>query len=404
MQNPHMGCLGSQDLGQITWRRHPHGASRVSDLPAGSPASHDSDGFRLVHLGFDRVECAGNCPGPRNDGGENECLVIGGRHADAIVEPTGLYRNPTGESLMVRVALLSGGVGGARLARGLYALDGVDTSVIVNVGDDEVVYGVDVSPDVDTVIYTLASVEGPHGWGIEGDGTEVMAHLEAFGIDTSFRIGDRDLATNLFRTQMLRDGATLSEVTRRASSAFGLDATILPVTDDPVRTMLHVDDGWIRFQEYFVIRGQKDTVLDIRFDGADEASPAPGVLEAIRDADVALVAPSNPPLSIWPILAVPGVADALARSPRVICVSPLFGGRALKGPAHVVLRSLGMSPGNRGVVEAYKGLLDDLVIDVGDAPDRSRLADMGLRVHVHDTRISDPDAAATFAEWLMSLL
>ncbi len=305
---------------------------------------------------------------------------------------------------MVRIALLSGGVGGARLARGLYALDGIDASIIVNVGDDEVVYGLDVSPDIDTVLYTLASVEGPHGWGIEGDAADVMSHLEALGLDTSFHIGDRDLATNLARTQMLRDGASLSEVTRRIASALGVAATILPVTDDTVRTMLRVDDGWIRFQEYFVLRGQKDTVHDIRFDGADVATPAPGVLDAVRAADVVLIAPSNPPLSIWPILAIPDVADAVAASPRVICVSPLFGGRALKGPAHVVLRSLGMSAGNRGVVEAYRSLLDDLVIDIGDAPDRSQLSDMGLRVHVHDTRISESGAASAFAEWLIGLL
>ena len=355
-------------------------------------------------MGLDRVECVADRPGTRDDSGKNERLVIGGRHADAIVEPAGLYRNPTGEPPMVRVALLSGGVGGARLARGLYALDGVDTSIIVNVGDDEVVYGLDVSPDIDTVLYTLASVEGPHGWGIEGDSADVMSHLESLGLDTTFRIGDRDLATNLLRTQMLRDGASLSEVTSRIASALGVAATVLPVTDDTVRTMLRVDDGWIRFQEYFVLRGQKDPVRDIRFDGAELATPAQGVLDAIRAADVVLIAPSNPPLSIWPILAIPDVADAVAAAPRVICVSPLFGGRALKGPAHAVLRSLGMSAGNRGVVEAYRGLLDDLVIDIGDAPDRSRLSDMGLRIHVHDTRISESDAAAAFAEWLMGLL
>jgi LPPG:FO 2-phospho-L-lactate transferase len=306
--------------------------------------------------------------------------------------------------LMVRVALLSGGVGGARLARGLHGLSSVDTSIIVNVGDDERIYGVDVSPDIDTVVYTLAEIEGPQGWGIDEDEMRVMEHLETFGIDTSFKIGDRDLATNLYRTQRLGAGATLSEVTREITSALGIDASILPASNDPLRTMLQVHDGWIRFQEYFVTRGQKDTVLDVRFEGADAATPAPGVVEAIEGADVILIAPSNPPLSIWPILSVPAIAGAVAAASRVICVSPLFGGRALKGPAHVVLRSLGMSPGNLGVVEAYKGLIDDFVIDVGDAPDRGRLADTGLAVHVHDTRISDPSAAVAFAEWLMELL
>lgn len=355
-------------------------------------------------MSVDRIERVGHGPGSRDDSSKDRHVVIGGRHADAIVEPTEPYRNPIGDELMVRAALLSGGVGGARLARGLYGLSGVDTSIIVNVGDDEVIYGVDVSPDIDTVVYTLAEVEGPHGWGLDGDAMEVMQHLEAFGVDTSFRIGDRDLATDLFRTHRLRAGATLSEVTREVATVFGIHASILPASDDAVRTVLRVQDGWIRFQEYFVERGQKDTVLDVRFEGADTATPAPGVLDAINGADVVLIAPSNPPLSIWPILSIPAIADAVAAAPRVICVSPLFGGRALKGPAHVVLRSLGMSPGNRGVVEAYRGLIHDLVIDVGDAPDRGRLADLDLRVHVHDTRISERAVAVDFAEWLLGLL
>jgi LPPG:FO 2-phospho-L-lactate transferase len=320
------------------------------------------------------------------------------------VEPTGLYRNPTEGAAVTRIALLSGGVGGARLARGFNALDGVDLSVVVNIGDDDIIYGLDVSPDIDTVLYTLAEIEGPHGWGIANDRFDVMAHLESFGIDTTFRIGDRDLATSLFRTRLHRDGVPLSDVTRLIGAAFDVDTTVLPASDDPVRTLLRVDDGWIRFQEYFVVRAQRDVVHDIRFDGADRSSPAPGVLDAITQADAVVIAPSNPPLSIWPILGVPGIADAVSSARRVIGVSPLFGGRALKGPAHAVLRSLGMSAGNRGVMEAYRGLLHDFVIDVGDAPDRDRLMDHALRVHVHDTRIAEPTAAIAFAEWLVDLL
>jgi len=306
---------------------------------------------------------------------------------------------------MMHVALLSGGVGGARLARGLDGLDDIDLSVIVNVGDDDVIYGLNLSPDIDTVTYTLAGMEGPHGWGIDGDEFEVMRQLSSFGIDTSFRIGDRDLATNLFRTKLLREGAPLSEVTRLIGSAFSLRASVLPVTDDRLRTMIRVGtDTWIRFQEYFVVRSHRDEVLDIRFDGAEQSEPAPGVLDALADADVVVIAPSNPPLSIWPMLAVPGVAAAVASANRVICISPLFGGRALKGPAHAVLRSLGMSAGNRGVLEAYQGLLHDFVIDLGDAPDRSRLGDVAVRIHVRDTRIADPVAARDFAAWMIDLL
>ncbi|NIA24117.1 MAG: 2-phospho-L-lactate transferase [Gammaproteobacteria bacterium] len=306
---------------------------------------------------------------------------------------------------MIRVALLSGGVGGARLARGLDALDDIDLSVIVNVGDDDVIYGLNVSPDIDTVTYTLAGLEGQHGWGIDGDEFEVMDHLSSFGIDTSFRIGDRDLATNLFRTKLLQDGTPLSEVTRLIGSAFSLRASVIPVTDDRLQTIIRVDDEmWIRFQEYFVMRSHKDEVLDVHFNGADQSEPAPGVLDAIADADLVAIAPSNPPLSIWPMLAVPGVADAVASAKRVICVSPLFGGRALRGPAHTVLRSLGMSAGNKGVLEAYHGLLHDFVIDLGDAPDRSRLNGLGVRIHIRDTRIADPPAARDFAAWMIDLL
>jgi LPPG:FO 2-phospho-L-lactate transferase len=305
---------------------------------------------------------------------------------------------------MTKIALLSGGVGGARLARGFYSLDELQLSVIVNVGDDEVIYGLDVSPDLDTVVYTLARSEGAHGWGLEGDGFQVMDHLSGFGIDTTFRIGDRDLATNLFRTKLLKDGSSLSEATRLIRSGFGVDANVMPVTDDWLRTMVRIDNGWIRFQEYFVMRSQSDDVLDVRFEGATESKPAPGVLEAILGADAVVIAPSNPPLSIWPILSVPGVAETVGAARRVIAISPLFGGMALKGPAHSVLRSLGMPAGNRGVLEAYRGLLHDFVIDVGDAPDRSRLADQGVRIHVRDTRIAEPSPAAEFAAWLVDLL
>lgn len=306
---------------------------------------------------------------------------------------------------MNRITLLSGGVGGARLARGLDALDDVELSVIVNVGDDDTIYGLDVSPDIDTVVYTLAGVEGERGWGLVDDDLTVMQALSAFPIDTSFQVGDRDLATNLFRTKLRSDGVPLSEVTRLISAAFSVNAAVMPATDDPVKTRVKVEqENWLRFQEYFVVRSHRDEVLDVRFDGADDARPAPGVLEAISDAEAVVIAPSNPPLSIWPILAIPGIAEAIANARRVICVSPLFGGRALKGPAHAVLRSLGMSAGNRGVLEAYNGLLHDFVIDLGDAPDRSRLDGMGVRIHVRDTRIAEPSASEDFAAWMVELL
>ncbi len=303
----------------------------------------------------------------------------------------------------MQIALLSGGVGGARMARSLLAA-GASLTVVVNVGDDERVLGLDVSPDLDTVIYTLAGVEGKPGWGIDGDTTTVMETLEGLGGDTRFTLGDRDLATHLARTSWLRDGVPLSEVTARLSAAHGLSVPVVPATDDRLRTELRTDDGWLPFQEYFVHRRHADAVHEVRFVGAEASRPAPGVLDALDDADVIVIGPSNPPLSIWPILAIPGIPDAVADHRRVVAVSPLFGGKALKGPADRVLQSLGLPAGNAGVVAAYEGLLSDLVVDSGDAHDRGMLSGPDLHVHVADTRISDPARAKDFGQWLLELL
>jgi LPPG:FO 2-phospho-L-lactate transferase len=291
-------------------------------------------------------------------------------------------------------------VGGARLARGLDACC-APLTVVVNVGDDEQVYGVHVSPDLDTVTYTLAGREGPEGWGVAGDTFTVLGHLERLGADTSFRLGDADLALNLLRTQALRGGEPLSAVTARLAAALGVGPAILPATDDRLRTRVRTADGtWLPFQEYFVLRGHRDPVVEVAYDGADEAVPAPGVVEAIGTADLVVVAPSNPPLSIWPILAVPGVREAVARRPAV-AVSPLFGGKPLKGPADRVMAGLGLPPGNAGVLAAYPGLLDTLVVDRDDAADVDALASPHLRVLAADTRITEPAAAARFASWLL---
>ncbi|MGZ5384279.1 MAG: 2-phospho-L-lactate transferase CofD family protein [Acidimicrobiia bacterium] len=306
---------------------------------------------------------------------------------------------------MKKVVLLSGGVGGARLARGLAALDDVDLTVVVNVGDDEVVYGLHVSPDLDTVLYTMAGVEGPDGWGLTADSFTVMKRLALFGTDTRFRIGDRDLATNLFRTQELLAGETLSGITARAATALGTPGTVLPATEQTLRTMIKTaEEEWLSFQEYFVMRGHTDEVADLRFDGAATAQATPGVVRAIEEADAVVIGPSNPPLSIWPILAIGEISTAVESAQRVLAVSPLFGGRALKGPTKEVMASLGLPSGNAGVVAAYGGLLHDLVIDTGDAGDRSELGELGVKIHVGDTRIADPTAAWSFAEWLVDLL
>ena len=301
------------------------------------------------------------------------------------------------------MTLLSGGVGGARAARGFAAvLDPADLTVIVNVGDDDRVHGVHVSADVDTVVYTLAGIEGPNGWGRAGDTLTVMGALEGLGADTTFRLGDLDLATCLARTEALAAGEALSAVTARIAAALGARHRVIPATDDRLRTRVRSTGGeWIPFQEYFVLRGHQDSVDEIEFDGSEQAKPAPGVIEAIGDADLVVIAPSNPPLSIWPILAIREIHDAVLAHPRVIAVSPLFGGKALKGPADRVMASLRLPPGTAGVLAAYRALLDDLIVDKGDADEE---VDAGsVRIHALDTRIADPARAARFAREVLAL-
>ena len=304
-----------------------------------------------------------------------------------------------------RVTLLSGGVGGARMARGLAAvLPPESLTVVVNVGDDEDFYGLHVSPDLDTVAYTLAGREGPQGWGLAGDTFAVMEHLAALGVDTRFRVGDIDLATNLARTAALRGGQQLSAATGRLAAALGLGCRLLPATDDRLRTRVRTTGGeWLAFQDYFVLRRCRDEVSEVRYEDAAAARPAPGVLEALAAASMVVIAPSNPPLSIWPILAVPGIREAVAAAPRVIAVSPLFGGKALKGPADRVMAALGLPPSNAGVLAAYAGLLSDLVVDEGDRTDLVTLGEGPVRLHAADTRITDPAAAARFAARLLDL-
>ncbi len=301
----------------------------------------------------------------------------------------------------MNVVELSGGVGGARMARGLAAVPSVNSTVVVNVGDDEDIHGLHVSADLDTVVYTLAGVEGPDGWGRSSDTFALNDELARFGVDNRFRLGDLDLALNLFRTQALATGKLLSTITAEIARSFGILSRVIPATDDPLRTEVRIEGGeWLSFQEYFVIRGNRDTVEELRYAGSDSAQPAPGVLKAIEAADIVVIAPSNPPLSIWPIMAVDEIRQAIKRHQRVVAVSPLFGGKALKGPADRVMASLGLPAGNAGVIEAYAGLIDMLVVDTEDADDASRLS--GVEVMVTDTRIMDATRAQELAEEILA--
>jgi len=282
------------------------------------------------------------------------------------------------------------------------AVDGL--TVVVNVGDDDYMYGAYVAADLDTVTYTLAGMEGPRGWGLDGDTFNVMEALSARGVDTAFQLGDRDLATCLIRTEAIRRGHSLSEVTARIALSLGVEPQVVPATDDEVRTMVQCGDGsWLSFQEYFVHRHHQDEVTALRYDGIGAAHPAPGVVESITAADVVVIAPSNPALSIWPILNIPGIRAALAATKRVVAVSPLFGGKALKGPADRVLASLGLPSGTAGILQAYSGLLDILVIDSQDEADEA-LSTPETAIVATNTRIATAEEGARFGAWLMDTI
>jgi LPPG:FO 2-phospho-L-lactate transferase len=303
---------------------------------------------------------------------------------------------------VTRVVELSGGVGGARLGRGIDALPDVDLTVVVNVGDDLPLHGLQVCPDLDTMVYTLAGVEGPHGWGRAGDSFRANTELAVFGVDNGFQLGDLDLALKIYRSHRLALGDTLTEVTSSVCAGFGIRSRILPASDEPVRTMVTTTDGSrLNFREYFVDRGHRDHVVKLEFDGAQQATPAPGVLEAIDEADLLVIGPSNPPLSIWPILAIEAIEQAVRRHPNVIAISPLIGGRALKGPADVVMADLGLGSGSSAVLASYEGLIETLVVDVTDIVDEGEFD--GVGVVALETRIADPADAANLARGILSL-
>lgn len=296
----------------------------------------------------------------------------------------------------MKVTVLSGGVGGARFLRGVVdVVDPASVTAIVNVGDDLEVLGLSVSPDLDSVVYALAELaDDERGWGRADETWNALATVEALGGDAWFRLGDRDLGLHLVRTQALHAGEPLSAITARVTAALGLEVTILPATDDPVRTWLDTPNGSFDFQHWFVARGHRDPVDRVRFEGAADARPAPGVLEALHEADLILVAPSNPYVSIAPILAVARIRSALERR-RVPCVavSPLIGGKAVKGPAADMLARLegGTTPAH--VAQCYAGLIDALVVDEADAA-----GDVGVRTIVTKTLMRDAPSRRALAE------
>jgi len=297
----------------------------------------------------------------------------------------------------VKVVVLSGGVGGARFVQGLVeAVEPSDVTVIGNVGDDVEVLGLHVSPDLDSILYALAGLnDEERGWGRADETWRALETVGELGGENWFQLGDLDLGLHLVRTQALRSGEPLSSVTARLAAVLGIETHVLPVTDDRLRTWIETPAGEFPFQEWFVARGHRDEVDAVRFEG--EAAPAPGALDALEQAELLLVAPSNPYVSIWPILAVEAIREALAaRRVPAVAVSPLIGGRAVKGPADRMLMRLagGTSPAH--VAAQYAGLIDALVVDEADAHDLDGLA--GTRPIVTRTLMTDPDARKRLAE------
>lgn len=303
------------------------------------------------------------------------------------------------------ITVLSGGVGAARYLAGQVRVTPPErVAAVVNVADDVTLHGLRVSPDLDTIVYTLAGLVNPStGWGRADETWSALGELRACGLDAWFALGDRDLGTHLFRTSLLAQGLRLSEITARIAAARGLRCRVLPVSDDPIETRvtLAAGDGGgaeVGFQEYFVKLGHDVAVSKVRFDGIEAARPGPGVLEAIESADVVVIAPSNPVVSIEPVLAVPGIREAVAaRRGGNVAVSPIVAGAALKGPTARLLRELGSSADVASIARLYRDLVSALVIDEADAARAGAVAAEGVRPVVAPAVMSSPEAAAALA-------
>jgi LPPG:FO 2-phospho-L-lactate transferase len=306
----------------------------------------------------------------------------------------------------VNVVVLAGGVGGARFLRGVVSVvDPVTVAIIGNVADDVELLGLHVSPDLDTILYTLSGrSDEERGWGVADESWNALATVAELGGESWFQLGDRDIGLHLVRTQARAAGEPLSAVTARLAQAFGLEVALLPATDDRLRTWIDTAAGSFPFQTWFVGRGHRDEVEAVRFEGADAAQPAPGVLEALAAADLIVIAPSNPYVSIAPILAVAGIREAIERrTVPCVAVSPLIGGAAVKGPADRMLARLAGGTTPAHVASCYGGLIDALVVDEADAHDLGELAAGDVRPVVARTLMVDADARRALATAVLDL-
>ncbi len=304
------------------------------------------------------------------------------------------------------ITALAGGVGASKLLLGLHdVMDPHDLTVIVNTGDDITLHGLKISPDLDIVTYTLAGiVDETKGWGYRGETFQALQRLAAFGRVNWFNLGDRDLATHIHRSAMLAEGKSLSDAAEAIRLALGVKARILPMCDQPVPTMIDTAEGELHFQEYLVKRRAEPVVRGIRFEGVDKARPARGVLEAIRDADRILICPSNPLISIGPILAVPGIREALCALKQIVfAVCPIVGGKSLKGPSDKMLAELSHEPSALGVAKLYAGFTGTFVIDPADKTQAGSIRKLGMKVEVVPTVMKTRSQKRKLARSLLAL-
>jgi LPPG:FO 2-phospho-L-lactate transferase len=307
----------------------------------------------------------------------------------------------------LKITALAGGVGASKLLLGLFhEMKPADLTIVVNTGDDIVLHGLKISPDLDIVTYTLAGVvDQKKGWGLRAETFHALKHLAAYGRPNWFNLGDRDLATHIHRTAMLADGKTLSQTAESIRIALGAKSRILPMSDTPIPTIIDSNEGPLHFQEYLVKRRTEPVVKAIHFEGVESAQPAPGVLEAIREADRILICPSNPLISIGPILAVPGIRDELrAHKQKVFAVCPIVGGKSLKGPSDKMLAQLGHQPTALGVAKLYADFTGTFVIDPADKSQSIAISTLGMKVVILPTVMKTRPRKRKLARALLSLI
>ncbi|MCH8030180.1 MAG: 2-phospho-L-lactate transferase [Candidatus Dadabacteria bacterium] len=305
------------------------------------------------------------------------------------------------------ITALGGGVGASKFLRGLReAIGDEPLTVVVNTADDITLHGLRISPDIDTVIYWLSGVvDRKRGWGQEGDTFDFLSAFERFEVETWFKLGDLDLATHIYRTHLRQEGLPHTEITSRIARAFGIKNTsILPMCDEDVETWIETEKGLMHFQEYFVRERMKPAVKGVRFKGVEKARPAPGVIEAIERSRVVIVCPSNPIISIGPILEVRGIRDALGRNKhKVAAVSPLVGGKPIKGPADRLMRGLGLEVSSTQIAKLYKDFLHTIVIDNDDAAQAEPISSLGIETVVADTIMTDDRKAEELAQKVLGV-